>query len=594
MESKDLALVIAGHVDHGKSTVMGRLLAEMGALPQGRLEEIREYCRRHSRPFEYAFLLDALKDERAQGITIDSARIHFRTPQRNVLVLDAPGHIELLKNMVTGASQADAALLVIDASEGVQENSRRHGTLLSLLGIRQVAVLVNKMDLASYQRDRYESICTEYEQFLHQIEIDPKAMIPVSAREGDNLIASSARMPWYRGPSVIEAVDAFHPLPLPVDKPFRMPVQGIYKFTRDGDNRRIIAGTVESGKIMEGDTVVFYPSGKKSAIRSFESFNSPQPAVVSAGMAAGFTLREQVYIRRGEVAVRVDESPPHVASRFVVNLFWLGKAPLSKGKEYLFKSGTAKIPVHLEEVQSVLNAASLATVKKDMVERHDVAECVLETKIPLALDCWTELSETSRFVIVDAYEIAGGGRVIQVLSDTQAAVREKVLRRNLKWERGIISPEERQEKYRQKACLVLITGIKDAGKKPVARILEKRLFEEGRLVYFLGIGNVLYGVDSDIKSTASDTRAEHLRRLAEVAHLILDAGAILIVTAIELCQADLETLRTILDLEDMEVFWVGNRVTTDISFNRQFDKGYAPDQAAEEIKELLAQKRVIF
>ncbi|RMG21188.1 MAG: GTP-binding protein, partial [Methanobacteriota archaeon] len=261
-EREQMNIVIAGHVDHGKSTIIGRLLADTNSLPEGKLEQVQEMCRRTSRPFEYAFLLDALKDEQSQGITIDSARIFFKTKKRHYLIIDAPGHIEFLKNMVTGASHAEAALLVIDANEGVQENSRRHGYMISMLGIKQIVVLVNKMDLVKYDQKRFEDIKKEYTAFLKEIKVDPKTFIPVSGREGDNIASNSPKMPWYTGDTVLSILDSFEKEKQPIDRPFRMPVQDVYKFTKGGDDRRIVAGTVESGRLRVGDEVVFYPSGK--------------------------------------------------------------------------------------------------------------------------------------------------------------------------------------------------------------------------------------------------------------------------------------------------------------------------------------------
>ena len=266
-------IVIVGHVDHGKSTVIGRLLADTHSLPEGKLEQVRANCEMNSKPFEYAFLLDALKDEQAQGITIDAARVFFKSDLRHYLILDAPGHIEFLKNMITGAARAEAALLVIDAAEGVQENSRRHGYMMSLLGIKQLAVVVNKMDLVGWDRAVFDRIVKEYGAFLDQVGIKPACFIPVSARGGDNIADRSAHLPWYQGPTVLNALDQFKNEPAPVERAFRMPVQDVYKFTKQGDDRRIVSGTIDSGAVNVGDTVIFYPSGKKSRVKSIEAFN---------------------------------------------------------------------------------------------------------------------------------------------------------------------------------------------------------------------------------------------------------------------------------------------------------------------------------
>ena len=267
-------IVVAGHVDHGKSTVIGRLLADAGALPEGKLESIRELCRRNAKPFEYAFLLDALKDERAQGITIDTARCFFETEKRKYIIIDAPGHIEFLKNMITGASRAEAALLVIDAAEGICENSRRHGYMLEMLGIRQIAVLVNKIDLVDRSRETYEKIKREYAEFLATIGIAPAAFIPVSATEGDNIAFPSALTPWYDGPTVLGQLDLFEGGDNTggSELPLRIPVEDVYKFTEGGDDRRIVAGMCESGTLRAGDQVVFYPSRKTTVVNSLEEW----------------------------------------------------------------------------------------------------------------------------------------------------------------------------------------------------------------------------------------------------------------------------------------------------------------------------------
>src|SRR3989339_474219 len=259
-DKEHMNIVIVGHVDHGKSTVIGRLLADTGSLPEGKLEFVKQMCFKNAKPFEYAFLLDALKDEQSQGITIDTARCFFKTKKRDYIIIDAPGHIEFLKNMITGAARAEAALLVIDAKEGVRENSRRHGYLLSMLGVKQVAVCVNKMDLVDYSQEVFTSIKNEYQEFLDRIGVTPMNFIPLSARNGDNIIVKSDKMPWHSGMTILETVDSFARELDHIKKPFRFPVQDIYKFTETGDDRRIIAGRIETGSIKVGDEGVCLPS----------------------------------------------------------------------------------------------------------------------------------------------------------------------------------------------------------------------------------------------------------------------------------------------------------------------------------------------
>jgi bifunctional enzyme CysN/CysC len=589
-----MGIVITGHVDHGKSTIIGRLLADTGSLPEGKLEQVRALCERTAKPFEYAFLLDALKDEQAQGITIDAARIFFKSDRRHYVILDAPGHIEFLKNMITGASHAEAALLVIDAAEGIRENSRRHGYMLSMLGVRQVAVVINKMDLVGYDHRVFDEISEKFAEFLGQLDLVPSCFIPVSGRDGENIARRSTAMPWFNGPTVLEALDHFQTDRTAVDRPFRMPVQGVYKFTEDGDDRRIVAGSVLTGTISRGDDVVFYPSGKRSRVRSIEAFNAPAQGSASAGQATGFTLDEQIYVARGEIAARADEPKPNVTTRIRVSLFWLGKEPLSRRGEYALKLGAGRAPVRIETIQRVLNASSLDAIEApDQVGRNDVAECILKLGRAMAFDLAAEIPETGRFVIVEDFEIRGGGIIREALPDKQSWQRERVLLRNYKWEPSEISPEQRAERFGQLARLVLITGEPDSDRKSIARELERRLFSDGRMVYYLGIGNVLYGVDSDIGREDEDRR-EHMRRLAEIANLMLDSGAILIVTAAALTPDDLETIKAGVDSDRVTTVWMGETSSTNLPSDLRVSHDVHPPEGAEQIKALLRDQGVVF
>jgi bifunctional enzyme CysN/CysC len=589
-----LPIVITGHVDHGKSTIIGRLLADTGTLPEGKLEAVRATCARHSKPFEYAFLLDALKDEQAQGITIDAARVFFKSARRHYIIIDAPGHVEFLKNMVTGAARAQAALLVIDAQEGIQENSRRHGYLLSMLGIRQIVVLINKMDLVGRDRHVFERLSSEYVQFLANVGVTPAHVIPVSGFHGENVATRAAGMPWYEGPTVLEALDRFVAADAPVEQPFRMPVQGVYKFTTQSDERRILAGTVETGRLRVGDDVVFYPSGKRSRVRSIEAFKRPPQYEVHAGQAAGFTLEEQIYVTRGEIAVCVGEPVPLVSTRLRVNLFWLGRAPLVPRKEYVLKLGTARVPARLETVHRIIDAAELSSCEeRNRVERHEVAECTLALGRPLAFDRAEDFAGTGRFVIVDDVDISGGGIIREALADGQTGLRDTVLRRNLKWAVSGVSEERRAERLSQRPTLLLITGERAADRKKVARELESRLFDDGRFVYFLAIGNVLYGVDADLDHSGGN-RAEHIRRLGEVANILLDAGLIVIATAVALTAAELELLRTAVGRERVAAVWLGEHLAGDITPDLVVDEREGADERTTRLKALLQQMGAIY
>lgn len=601
---EQMNIVVVGHVDHGKSTIIGRLLADTDSLPEGKLESIRQLCVRTSKPFEYAFLLDALKDERDQGITIDAARIFFQTQQRNYLIIDAPGHIEFLKNMITGASRAEAALLVIDAAEGVQENSRRHGYMLSMLGIDQVVVLVNKMDLVDYDETVFRNIETEYRQFLARLGVEPQVFVPVSGMAGDQIASASDQLSWYQGPTVLQSLDAFAASRPQQDQQLRLPVQDVYKFTRSGDQRRIVAGTLAAGDVCAGDSLVFYPSGKRSQVARIETFPEPEneenrPLRMEAPHPVGFTLEQQVYITRGELACRENETPPQVATRMRASIFWLGEQPLVPGKEYGLRIGTAKTTAQLERIEKLIDASTLeAREDAEAVGRHDVAEVILHSEQPVAFDPMGGCAETSRLVIVDNYEISGGGIVQEALADDQGWLRDKVLLRNIKWERSSLTRQERAERYSQQAALLLVTGSQDSHKKEVAKALESELFQKGRFVYYLGIGSLLYGVDADIKSQSPDSQAdfrqEHWRRFAEVAHLFLDAGAILVATAVDLTAADMDLVHTVLQRYPVRLIWCGQEITTDVDPQLRLSQPQQLQQEVARIKGLLQEDGIVF
>jgi bifunctional enzyme CysN/CysC/sulfate adenylyltransferase subunit 1 len=418
-------IVITGHVDHGKSTLIGRFLADTRSLPEGKLQAVKGMCEKNGRVFEYAFLLDALADEQSQGITIDSARIFFKSSVREYIIIDAPGHIEFLRNMLSGASRAEAAILVIDAVEGVAENSRRHGLLLSLLGVTQVLVAVNKMDLAGYDRDVFERVKSEYGQYLSKLGVKPAAFVPVSAREGKNITSIAPETPWYTGKTVLEILDGFRPLVQNEDSFFAMPVQDVYRFSGGNDERRIYAGAVVSGEISIGDEVFFIPSGKTARIKTIEAWNEPPKTSAFTGEAAGFTLDEEIYVKPGEVMVKKSEQGffdgkggfVSASGRVRANLIWLGERPFSVGKSYPLKLGCAKVDARLERVESVLGEEREGPVEtRQSLARHECGGVVLELSRPIALSTFYNNAELGRFVIVDGFDAAGGGIVLENLS----------------------------------------------------------------------------------------------------------------------------------------------------------------------------------
>lgn len=554
---ESLSLVILGHVDHGKSSVLGRLLADTGALPEGKLAQVKALCERTAKPFEYAFLLDALRDERDQGITIDAARCFFRTDRRRYQVFDAPGHVEFLRNMITGAAKAEAAFLVIDAHEGVKENSKRHGYIASMLGLRQISVLVNKMDLIGYSQEGFNAVRQEYAAFLVRLNIHPVSFIPISAMTGANVTTHAAEMRWYSGTSVLGQLDAFEKEHASVDDPLRFPVQDIYKFTESGDERRIIAGTVRSGRLARGDEVVFFPSGKRARVASIELFNAPVRNAASSGEAVGLTLDTELYLKPGEMMAHLSDSAPEVGTRFRANLFWMGKAPMIRGKRYQLKLGSARVSVNLVKIIHVLDASDLTTeANKQQIDRHDVAECVLETARPLAFDRVDSVRDTGRFVVVDAYDIAAAGIVLEALREGTSVIGEHVRAREFGWVPGAIGAAERAEAYGHGAKFVVLTGDDSGSLDRLGGAIERRLFKSGLKTYCLRWSNLTRGLDADLVRER-DTRDEQIRRLGELARVMTDSGQIVITAVAGADQSDLRVLEQLNHPSEILFVWVG-------------------------------------
>src|SRR5579872_4653141 len=440
-QTEQLKIVIVGHVDHGKSTFVGRLFHDTGSLPEGKLEQLQQIAERRGVPFEWANLMDALQSERDQNITIDTAQIWFQTKKRQYVIIDAPGHKEFLKNMITGAANAEAALLLIDANEGIQEQSRRHGYLLNLLGIRQIAVLVNKMDLQDYSQQRFDQIEKDYRAFLQTIGVQPKLFIPMSAKHGDNIASPSPNMPWWKGPTVLAALDEFRVNDLPDNQPLRFPIQDVYRF----DERRILAGRVEAGSIKVGDRLLFSPSNKTSTVKSIERWNAAAQDNAGAGESIGITLTEQIFVERGAVAT-LETEPPYELNRFKARLFWLGHKPFTKGKLYKLKLATQEVDCEIESLEKIIDASTLETIARNggesFVGRHEVAELTIRTKRPVAFDTHSEIVPTGRFVIVDGFEVSGGGIVAQ---DNYPKRTSDHLHksRNIFWSQGKVTAQQR-------------------------------------------------------------------------------------------------------------------------------------------------------
>jgi bifunctional enzyme CysN/CysC len=540
--AEQLKIVIVGHVDHGKSTFVGRLFHDTGSLPDGKLEQLQAAARRRGVPFEWANLMDALQAERDQNITIDTAQIWFRTPKRQYVIIDAPGHKEFLKNMITGAASAEAALLVIDASEGVQEQSRRHGYLLNLLGIRQMAVLVNKMDLQNYAGDRFHRIEEEFRAFLHSLGVAPRCFIPIAAKHGDNIASRSPRMLWWRGPTVLEALDDFQPAEAPPHQPLRMPIQDIYRF----DERRILAGRIEAGALEVGDRLVFAPSNKVSTVKTIERWNAPTASRAEAGESIGITLSEQIFVARGAVAA-LETAPPYELSRFKARLFWLGRAPLSKGRSYKLKLATQEVECEIDSIERIIDSSSLETIARPepFVGRNEVAELHLRTRRPVAFDVHSEIMATGRFVIVDGFEVAGGG-IVAADNYPRRTADSLQKSHNIFWIPGKVTPEQRALRNGHRGRVLWLTGLSASGKSTIAAELERELFNLGQHVYVLDGDNMRHGLCSDLGFSPKD-RKENIRRVGETAKLFAEAGHICITAFISPYRSDREMVRQILE-----------------------------------------------
>lgn len=525
--SESLNIVIVGHVDHGKSTLLGRLYADTGSLPDGKLEKVQAICKQQGKEFEYAFLFDAFLEEQEQGITIDTARTFFMWKGRHYIIIDAPGHKEFLKNMISGAARAEAALLLIDALEGVKEQSKKHGYLLSLLGVRQFAVVVNKMDLVGYRQDVFDGIEKEYRDFLGQFKAVPSQFIPVSAKLGDNIVNRSATMSWYGGPTVLEALGGFRKETVRSEQPLRLPVQDVYKF----DARRIIAGRITAGRLKVGDHLIFSPSNKRANIRTVEAFNiEPQPTEGRAGQSIGVTLDEQIFVERGEIASH-QEHLPSVSTAFRANLFWLGKRPLEKGRKYLLRVATKEVDCEVASIHRIIDTMDLAQqLGGSTVGKNQVAELTLRTKTPVAFDLSASFEATGRFVLVDEYDIAGGGIITELVHDDQEFLREEARRRDFAWVKGEVTVEDRAQQYGHRAAVVLFTGGRHTGKSFLARKLEGHLVADGRHAYLLDGENLRRGLDADLSEEERGQTTEMARRYGEVARLLTDTGLIVVST----------------------------------------------------------------
>ena len=566
-----LRVVFVGHVDHGKSTLIGRIFYDTRSFPEGKVEQIQAACREEGMEFEYSFLLDSLLEEQEQNITIDTTQIQFRTAKRPYVIIDAPGHKEFLKNMITGAASADAAVLLIAANEGVREQSRRHGYLLSLLGIKQVVVAVNKMDLVDFSQQVFDSVVTEYAAFLSQIGLEARAFVPISARGGLNVAfqnpenqgraasraesttGTSAKnggaMPWYAGPTITDMLDTFEP-PKPLNElPLRFPVQDIYRF----DDRRIIAGRIETGTLRVGDELIFSPNDKTAVVASIERWNAPGRDFAVAGESIGITLEEQIFVERGHIASHELDSPIE-SNRFKARLFWMGRKSLTVGQRYRLKLTTQELDAEVVSVDRVIDASTLETVSeaRGEIARNDVAEITIQTRGALVMDNHDRNSIMGRFVIVDDRHVAGGGIIFGGAYTDRAHVKSK----NIFWSEAEITAQRRALRNGHKGAVIWLTGLSGSGKSAIASALERELFKLNMQTYVLDGDNIRHGLNANLGFSPED-RSENIRRIAEVAKLVADSGSVTVTSFISPYLSDRMRAREIVlegGVEFFEIF----------------------------------------
>jgi len=411
MEKEQVKLVIVGHVDHGKSTLIGRLLYNTDSLPEGVFEEVKKICEELGKPVEFAYILDSLEEERQQNVTIDTTQIVFRTEKRDYIIIDAPGHVEFLKNMITGSSQAEAAVLIIDAKEGLQEQTKRHAYILSMLNIPQLIVLINKMDTIEHDESKFNQLKQETLTFLEKLDLSPNYIIPVSAKEGDNITTISDKMPWYDGISVLNALDSFKPKENNQNTLLRFPIQDVYKF----DEKRILVGRVETGKLKVGEEIKFLPSNKTTTVKSIEVWNRDK-SEAEAGECIGITLNDHLFVERGEILCSDNSSK--IVSELEANIFWMSNKSIKTNEKVILKCATQETACVIKRIKNKINSSSLELIDEDSEELNEteVGNVVIQTEKQIVVENFNEIEELGRFVLIKDDDIVGGGIINEISS----------------------------------------------------------------------------------------------------------------------------------------------------------------------------------
>jgi sulfate adenylyltransferase large subunit len=405
MQNSNLKFVIVGHVDHGKSTLIGRLLYDANSLPLDKIEEIKKTSSDLGRETEFAYLLDHLEEERKQGITIDTTQVFFRTDKRGYVIIDAPGHIEFVKNMITGASQAEAAILIIDAKEGIKEQTKRHAYILSLLGLGQVIVVLNKMDLVDFREEVFNKIRKDIEEFFISINIRPLFYIPICAISGQNITKRPLNMAWYKGPTFLESLDTLKNKESLENKPLILPIQDVYKL----DDKRIAVGRIEAGVIKRGQVIKVLPSCQSTKVKSIEKYPGHIDEAC-AGESIGITIDDSLFINRGDV-ICGPQNGPMVTDNFKANVFWISRKEFKKDERIIIRCSTQETSCMLETIGKRINSATLEIIEQDadILQNLEVGEVIVKTKKPIIIKAFNDISALGRFVFVQHANICAGG-----------------------------------------------------------------------------------------------------------------------------------------------------------------------------------------
>jgi len=528
MDGAPLKLVVVGHVDHGKSTLVGRLLHETGSLPEGRVEALKQAAARRGVPFEWSFALDAMQAERDQAVTIETTRLWLRLPKRPALLIDAPGHREFIAKMITGAAAADCALLIVDAAEGVQDQTRRHIHLLALLGVHTVIVAVNKMDLVRFDAACFKARDDEIRAALASVGLTASAVVPVVAPDGDNLVRRSERMKWYDGGTIADLLAAMPANEPPHGLPLRFPIQDVYRTER----RRIYVGRIETGRIKVGDQILFSPSNKVAHVQSIELWPANLEAA-EAGRSIGITLDRPLFVERGEIASHVDDAPC-LNRRFPATVVWLGTKPLQAGRSLRMQLGTVEAKVIVESIEKIIDTGRSTARSGDTLARDEIGDIVLHSPRLLALDDSGWIPRTARFVLRDGNDVTAGGltRLAGVADLRPAASATALTPVDHR-----VTRELRAQRTGHRGGVLWFTGLSGAGKSTLAMAVEEHLFRKGYAVYVLDGDNVRSGLNADLGFAPAD-RVENIRRVGHLAALFADAGFICITAFISPYAAD--------------------------------------------------------